>query len=231
MAKEQQSDTLQSILIVDHDEVVLNTLTLQLQDRGWEVFSAKSSHDAIQIFPEVRAAVALVALGMSDMDGMELAAELRRQAPDLIVILMTGYPTLNQAIEGLDQAAYDYLVKPFRVEQLLMGIKRAQRELALIKENQILKQTVADMQAELAQVTQPSEPGEAEGDQAEPGEIPARSSEYAGYPGKLPGDDTGAIASYERHMGSAPPESSTEQPDELQETNDQEGEQSESDEQ
>ncbi len=221
--QQQQPGALQSILIVDDDEVVLKTLKLQLQDRGWEVLTAGTSAEALELFRERPVAAALVALGMSGMDGMELAGMLRQQAPELIVILMTGYPTLNVAVEGLKNPAYEYLVKPFRIRQLAMGIERAQRELALIRENRELRQAVAELRARLEQLVRSPEAGE-EGWEEAGLEEGAPPSPPAGYPGQVPGGDSGAIASYERQIGPAPSESASEEEPDTEETAGQEGE-------
>jgi len=207
----QQLDIPQSVLIVDEDQVVLKTLTLQLQDRGWDVRVANNSTKALELFSDQPTTVALVAIGMSDMDGMELAETLRRQVPDLVVILMTGYPTLSHAIEGLHHEAYDYLVKPFRIEQLMMGIERARRELGLIRENRELKQTIAELKVELERMTRPPETVEEEPVRMGEEEIPLPSAPYAGYSG-VPGSGSGAIASYERQIQPSPSEPSEEEP-------------------
>jgi len=211
----------QSILIVDDDEVVLKTLRLQLQDRGWEVLTARTSAEALELFRDHPVAAALVALGMSGMDGMELAGMLRQQAPELIVILMTGYPTLNVAVKGLKNPAYEYLVKPFRIEQLSMGIERAQRELTLIRENWELRQAVAGLRARLEQLVRSPE---AEEEGWEEAGLEEGAPPYTGYPGQVPGGDSGAIASYERQISPAPSESTSEEEPDTEETAGQEGE-------
>jgi len=227
--QQQQPGIPRSILIVDDDEVVLKTLRLQLQDRGWEVFTAGTSAKALELFRDHPVTAALIALGMSGMDGEELAGELRQQAPDLIVILMTGYPTLNVAVEGLKNPAYEYLVKPFRIEQLSMGIERAQRELILIRENWELRQAVAGLQARLEQLIGSSEAGEEGWEEAGPEGVAPPSTPYAGYPGTVPGGDSGAIASYERQITPAPSESTEEEEPDTEEAADQEGEQPQTD--
>ncbi len=222
--QQQQPGRLQSILIVDDDEVVLRTLNLQLQDRGWEVFTAGTSAEALELFRDHSVAAVLVALGMSGMDGAELASMLRQQAPDLVVILMTGYPTLNVAVEGLKNPAYEYLVKPFRIEQLAMGIERARRELALIRENRELRQAVAELRARLEQLVRSPEAEEEGWEEAGLEEGAPQSTPYAGYPGTVPGGGSGAIASYERQISPAPSESASEEEPDTEETASQEGE-------
>ncbi len=224
-SQQQQSGPPQSILIVDDDKVVLKTLKLQLQDRGWEVLTAETSAEALELFRDHPVAAALVALGMSGTDGAELARVLRQQAPALIVILMTGYPTLNVAVEGLKNPAYEYLVKPFRIEQLSMGIERARRELALIRENRELRQAVVELRAGLEQLVRSPEAEEEGWEEAGMEEVAPPSTPYAGYPGKVPGGDSGAIASYERQISPVPGESTSEEEPDTQETAGEEGEQ------
>ncbi len=224
-SQQQQPGPPQSILIVDDDKVVLKTLRLQLQDRGWEVLTAETSAEALELFRDHPVAAALVALGMSDTDGAELARVLRQQAPALIVILMTGYPTLNVAVEGLKNPAYEYLVKPFRIEQLSMGIERARRELALIRENRELRQAVVELRAGLEQLVRSPEAEEEGWEEAGMEEVAPPSTPYAGYPGKVPGGDSGAIASYERQISPVPGESTSEEEPDTQETAGEEGEQ------
>jgi|GEM_PF-6528867 len=222
--QQHQPGVPQSILIVDDDEVVLKTLRLQLQDRGWEVLTAETSAEALELFRDHPVTTALVALGMSGVDGRELAGALRQQAPGLIVILMTGYPTLNVAVEGLKNPAYEYLVKPFRIEQLAMGIERARRELTLIRENRELRQAVAELRARLEQLVRSPEAEEEGWEEAGLEEGAPPSPPYTGYPGQVPGGDSGAIASYERQIGPAPSESTSEEEPDTEETAGLEGE-------
>ncbi len=155
--KSQPPGTRESVLIVDDDATVLKALTLQLQDRGWSVTSTSDADKAQALFHEHPVAVALLNIGMPALDAVELARTLRQHTPDLIVILMTGYPNLNEAIEGVHQVAYDYLVKPFRIEQLSLIINRARRELALLGENRALIETVSRLKARLDAFTTATE--------------------------------------------------------------------------
>ncbi len=214
--KLQQPVSPPSILIVDEDEVVLNTLTLQLQDKGWDVLTAGSSTGALELFQEHPAEVALVSVGMNAVNGMEVARLLLQQVPNLIVILMTGYPTLNEAIEGLHREAFDYLVKPFRIEQLTLCIQRARREQALIQENREMKQVVTRLEAELEKAARLPEPVEERPTEAGLEESALGATPHRVYPAAAPGG-TDAIARYERQMEPAPAESPEEKPAEVPE--------------
>ena len=202
----QGSDTPQTVLIVEDDEAVLKALTLQLEARGWQITTTIDPQKAQARFQEHPTTVALLDIGMPGLDAVKLAQDLRRHSPDLIVIFMTGYPSLNQAIEGVYQVAYDYLVKPFRIEQLSLIINRARRELALIEENRALIETVGRLQASFDVLTTAAETGRTEpGDQQEPEESPPREARSSDSLSKaIPGGGYGPLASYERQMRPSP---------------------------
>lgn len=198
----QDPDTPQSVLIVEDDEAVLKVLTLQLRARGWQITTTTDPHEAQASFQAYPTTVALLDIGMPGLDAVELAQNLRRHSPDLIVIFMTGYPSLNQAIEGVHQVAYDYLVKPFRIEQLSLIINRARRELALLGENRALIETVSRLKASLDALTTATETGRIEpGEQQGPEESPPREARSPDSMSKaIPEGGYGPIASYERQM-------------------------------
>lgn len=194
--------TPQSVLIVEDDEAVLNALTLQLQARGWRITTTTDPHEALTRFQANPTTVALLDIDIPGLDAVELARNLRRHRPDLIVIMMTGYPGLDQAIEGVHQVAYDYLVKPFRIEQLSLIINRAQRELALLEENRGLIETAGRLQARLdalttAVETDRIEPAKQQGPEEA---LPPGTRSFKSMSKAFPGAGYGPIASYERQM-------------------------------
>lgn len=194
----------QSALIVEDDQAVLSALTLQLRDRGWRIVTATDSQKAQQLFQKEPTALALIDLALPDLDAVDLAQDLRLQAPDLIVVFLTGFPQLNDAIEGVYKVAYDYLIKPFRVEQLLLIIQRARRELNLIKENRALSETVSLLQSKLSKPA--PEPQRLASRRAEATEVPVKAKDQLQkdfFPLIAKGG-YGAIASYERQMTPIP---------------------------
>jgi DNA-binding response OmpR family regulator len=161
--------------------------------------------------------VALIGIEATNFDGTQLAQNLRNKNPDLIILIMTGYPMVDRAVEILKQPASDYLIKPFRIEQLLAAITRAQREQSLLSENQGLKRRVAELQESISLLSQDAVAPELESELTSE-EIPLRSSEYGGYPTQSKGPDPDAIASYERQMAPTSPgtpddEESSDEPD------------------
>ncbi len=191
-------ETASSVVIADEDEAVLTALTLQLVDKGWEVASADSTTQAWETCSDHSAGIVLVGVGADVEDWLALARKLRERAPELIIILMTGYAALDAAQDELYKAANDILVKPVRVDQLTTSIRRIQWEQALIRENQELRQAIAKMES-----TQGS--GAAAQDRLtvipEKGVAPAAmGSSLAGQ--QAPGSD--AIASYEQRAVATP---------------------------
>ena len=79
-----------TILIVDEDETMISALKLQLEDRGWMVYSAHASQDAISLCKESEVEAALIGIGAASFDGLQLARDLRSSNPEVIIIAMTG---------------------------------------------------------------------------------------------------------------------------------------------
>ena len=199
-------DTAQSVLVIGDDEAVLKALTLQIQARGWQITTTTDPHTAQALLQAQSTTVALLDINMPELDAVELARSLRQHSPDLIVIFMTGYPSLDQAMEGVQQVAYDYLVKPFRIEQLALIINRARRELALLRENRTLIETVGRLQTRLDALTTTAETGRIEpGEQKMPEESSPRGTRSPVFLSKaILGRSHDPIASYERQMHPSP---------------------------
>jgi DNA-binding response OmpR family regulator len=210
-----------TILIIDEDATIINALTLQLEDKDWNVFSLHGSGDAMEICQDHQVDVALICIGATSFDGMQLAQNLRSNHPDLIIVIMTGYPMVDRAVDILKYKATDYLMKPFRIEQLLMAIDRAQREQNLLIENQTLKRNLAELHEDIARMSQTMNDPDPDSDIVSE-EIPLRSTDYGGYPTQSKGADPDAIASYERQMaptslGTSGDDESSDEPDIVEE--------------
>ncbi|MFC1583820.1 response regulator [Candidatus Neomarinimicrobiota bacterium] len=206
-----------TVLIIDEDATIVNALTLQLEDKDWNVFSMHGSDDAMTICQEQQVDVALICIGAASFDGMQLAQNLRSNDPDLIIVIMTGYPMVDRAVDILKYRATDYLMKPFRIEQLLMAIDRAQREQNLLRENQTLKRNIAELREDIARMSQTMNDPDPDSEMVSD-EIPLRSTDYGAYPTQSKGTDPDAIASYERQMaptslGSSGDDESSDEPE------------------
>jgi len=137
------------ILVVD-DELFVRELLLEfLSTEGYEVSLADSGEKAVKLMQTQPADLVLVDLKMPGIDGVETLKQMKKIAPDSLAIIMTGYPTIESSIEALRQGAYDYVVKPFKLNDLKSSIEKALREHKLKIEINQLKDRIAQLEAEL----------------------------------------------------------------------------------
>jgi len=114
-----------SILVVDDDASLGETLKEFLSREGYEVEVAQSGSEALALqAANPRIALALIDLMMPLMDGLTLTVELRRNNPDIAVVIMTGYGTIESAIDAIKKGAEDYITKPFDYEAVRKKIAR-----------------------------------------------------------------------------------------------------------
>jgi two-component system response regulator AtoC len=107
------------ILIVDDDESIRKTMTAILEDEGYMVDSASSGKEAIQKTNNTQYNLALLDIRLPDMEGIELLKLMKESVPRTRKIMVTGYPSMQNAIGALNKNADAYLVKPVDVEKLL----------------------------------------------------------------------------------------------------------------
>jgi DNA-binding NtrC family response regulator len=143
------------ILVVD-DELFVRELLLEfLSSQGYEVWLADSGEKAVRLIESEPAEVALLDLKMPGIDGIETLRQIRRIAPDTVAIVMTGYPTIESSIEALRCGAYDYVVKPFKLNDLKSSIEKALREHKLKDQTTRLKERIAHLETELEKFSTP----------------------------------------------------------------------------
>src|SRR5579872_693484 len=129
------------ILIVDDELVVRDSLGKWFTSEGYAAQPVASAREALETIQQKEFDIALIDIKMPGMDGMELQARLKEADPDLTVIIMTGYASVETAVQALKRGAYDYITKPVDPDELshLVGNalehKRTQREVALLREN------------------------------------------------------------------------------------------------
>jgi len=116
-------NSMPSILIVDDDESIRRTLAMILEERGYTVDTAESGREAIQKSMENFYNLALIDIKLPDMEGTSLLTEMKDTVPKMIKIIMTGYPTLENAIEAVNKGADGYIIKPINVDELLRKIE------------------------------------------------------------------------------------------------------------
>jgi DNA-binding NtrC family response regulator len=112
------------ILVVDDDDTIRTTMKAILQDEGYTVDLASSAKEAIQKSQQNNYNVALLDIRLPDMEGVELLKLLKDGVPRTRKIMVTGYPSLQNAISALNKNADAYLLKPVDVEKLLNTVKQ-----------------------------------------------------------------------------------------------------------
>lgn len=130
------------ILIVDDDEGIRDLLSNFLPLEGYQVKAAADGPEALEFLREEPFDLALTDLKMPQMSGLEFISRARQIDPTLCLVMMTGFGTLETAVEAMKQGAYDYFLKPFKVEDVLAIVARGLCQCRLARENIDLKETV-----------------------------------------------------------------------------------------
>ncbi|MDH4228139.1 MAG: sigma-54 dependent transcriptional regulator [Nitrospirota bacterium] len=131
-----------NILVVDDDETVRESLTYVLEQEGYQVSPAASGRDALAKLQGEVFDLFLTDLNMPGMTGLEFLEAMRERQPHLTGIVLTGYGSVETAVAAMKAGAYDYISKPFDVDDLLLTVRRALEFSSLRKENSQLKRTL-----------------------------------------------------------------------------------------
>lgn len=111
------------ILIVDDDESIRKTLATILEEKGYVVETAKSGKEAIEKSKAKFFNLALIDIRLPDMEGTKLLSAMKETTPRMIKVIVTGYPSLQNAVEAVNMGGDAYILKPLRIENLLNTIK------------------------------------------------------------------------------------------------------------
>jgi DNA-binding NtrC family response regulator len=128
-----------SALVIDDDESIRLGCTQSLELEGYQVRSAKNGKEGLELAREESFDVVVVDLKMPETGGMTVLARLREEAPDTQVIMITGYATIESAVEAIRAGAYDYLPKPFSSDMLNAVVRRAIERRRLTFDNAALR--------------------------------------------------------------------------------------------
>jgi two-component system response regulator AtoC len=120
-----------SILIVDDEALTLRTIGRALESEGYDVLVATTGEDALGIFSEQKPALALLDVVLPGINGIEVLRQTKKLSPATIVVMMSAYHMVDRAVEAMKLGAYDYLIKPFHLADMVSTIQRAEEMLAL----------------------------------------------------------------------------------------------------
>jgi two-component system response regulator RegA len=120
-------DSLGKVLVVDDDAAVRNALTREFRHRGYDVQAASCVDEALASARVSMPDLAVVDLRLDRESGLEVLQRLRRQQPDLAVVMLTGFGTIPLAVEAVRMGATDFLTKPVAAEQILEAVQHKSR--------------------------------------------------------------------------------------------------------
>lgn len=120
-----------SVLVVDDEELTLRTVSRGLREEGFEVFTATSGEDALKFFIEEKSDLTLLDIVLPGIDGVEVLRRMKQENPAAIILMMSAYHMVDRAVEAMKAGAYDYLIKPFHLSDLIATLHRASEMLAL----------------------------------------------------------------------------------------------------
>ena len=132
----------ETILIIDDEESVRKSLADVMRDEGYEVVTAASGREGIDLLLETQPSLALLDIAMPGMDGIETLGRIRELRPDLPVIMVTGHGTIETAVKTTKMGAYDFMVKPPELAHLILVVRHGLEEHRLREENETLKRTI-----------------------------------------------------------------------------------------
>lgn len=133
-----------TILIAEDEEKMRRVLEVNLQDQ-YRVLLAKDGEEALRLFKENEINLLLTDMKMPEKDGLSLLHEVKRLRPEIPVILITAYGTIESAVSAMKEGATDYLLKPIKMEEVELVIQRALLQADLMVENRMLREEIKSL--------------------------------------------------------------------------------------
>jgi DNA-binding response OmpR family regulator len=139
-----------SVLIVDDDASFREVLVDVAARAGYQVLSCGDGGEALELVRRQSVDLVITDLVMPGPDGLEVLKAVRQHRPEALVIIITGHASLQTAIEAIREGAYDYIRKPFKLEEMELAIKNVGERIRLLREN---KRLLAELQQAYEQVS------------------------------------------------------------------------------
>jgi two-component system response regulator AtoC len=144
MMIDNELDEIQRVLVVDDEPVVRNGIQRALENRRMATKLASRGQEALDLLEHQSFDLVLLDIRLPDMDGVEVLRQIRLRSPETAVIMITGYPTIDSAVHCIKLGAIDYLVKPFRLDDLDAALKKS-----LSHQNSLMKSSVSSLGLEI----------------------------------------------------------------------------------
>ena len=135
-----------NLLIVDDDRAVREACREVAQSLGFNVQAADSAEQAYRMLDSQATDAVLLDLRLPGANGIEALHAIRKHRPDAVVVVVTGYGTVQSAVQAMKDGAYDYVTKPFSLEELRLLLERVASHLQLKTENRVLRETIKSRQ-------------------------------------------------------------------------------------
>lgn len=142
------------LLIVDDEKVALRNLEHVMKKEGYEVIATQSGANALAHLEKQDFDIVLTDLRMEKVDGMQILQKCRASHPDTEVILITGYATLESAVEAMKHGAFYYIAKPYRLDEVRKVVTEALEKVRLRRENSALREQVEQFEGKVRILTQ-----------------------------------------------------------------------------
>jgi DNA-binding NtrC family response regulator len=142
------------LLIVDDERIALKNLEYVMKKEGYEVTGTQSGQNALKILEEQSFDVVLTDLRMEKVDGMQILKRCNELYPETEVIMITGYATLESAVETMKHGAFYYIAKPFKLDEVRKVVKEAIEKVRLKKENRQLREQLEGYEGKVKIITQ-----------------------------------------------------------------------------
>ena len=132
------------ILVIDDERVIGEGCRLVLGELGHAVTLCLAGRDGLDAVRESQYDLVLLDLKLPDMDGMDILKTLHKENPGIYSVIITGYSTIQSAVQAMKLGAFDYLAKPFSDEELILTVERAVEKKRLVEENVALRKALSD---------------------------------------------------------------------------------------
>jgi DNA-binding NtrC family response regulator len=144
MMIDNELNEIQRVLVVDDEPVVRNGIQRALENRRMATRLASRGQEALDLLEHQSFDLVLLDIRLPDMDGVEVLRQIRLRSPETAVVMITGYPTIDSAVHCIKLGAVDYLVKPFRLDDLDAALKKS-----LSRQNSLMKPSVSSLGLEI----------------------------------------------------------------------------------
>jgi len=133
---------MEKILVVDDEESIIDVLSMMLEQEGYQPLTASNGNQALEIVERERVDLVISDMKMSPISGLEFLKKARAIDSEITAIMMTAFASIENAVEAMKQGAFEYVIKPFKIDELRLLVKRALDQRKIIRENRQLKEQI-----------------------------------------------------------------------------------------